>query len=59
MKMFRQQLKDFSMNKYYDKIENWFKKPYKDDGNVIDWFLFFGLAAFAAYAWAQVIKRIN
>lgn len=46
------------MSEYIDKIEGWLKRPYKDDGNVIDWFLFFGLAALAGYIWASAIKRI-
>jgi len=46
------------MNAYITRVENWLKRPYKQDGNVIDWFLFLSFAAFIGWVWSTAIKRV-
>jgi hypothetical protein len=46
------------MNALLAEIKDWAHKPYREDGNLLDWFLFIGLWIVAAYLWARVIRRL-
>lgn len=37
----------------------WWDHPFKEDGSVIDWFLFLGLILIIAWLWSRVIVRIT
>lgn len=43
---------------FYDDTKHWMAQPYKENGTVIDWVLFFGLMVCASYLWARVIRAI-
>lgn len=43
---------------YWNDVMGWFKHPYNEDGNVIDWFLFFGLVIVINILWLSVIRRL-
>jgi hypothetical protein len=36
----------------------WLKQPYRQNGDVLDWFLFLGLVIVVTMAWGAIIKRI-
>jgi len=43
---------------YVEDVKRWAARPYKQDGNVLDWFLFFGLVILVTVAWSTIIKKI-
>lgn len=46
------------MDDFTNSVTGWLKRPFREDGTVIDWLLFFGLAAVAAILWQRVLKRV-
>lgn len=50
---------DNHLSRYLDSVEKWVKQPFNEKGSVVDWFLFFGLAAVIGYFWTRVIERIG
>ena len=43
---------------YLDDVKRWAKQPYNENGDVVDWILFFGLVVAATFLWTRVIRRI-
>jgi hypothetical protein len=43
---------------YLNDVKAWAAHPYREEGNVIDWFLFVGLWIVATYLWIRVIHRL-
>ena len=43
---------------WLDDTKHWAARPYKPEGSVLDWFLFFGLVAICAFSWTRIIERI-
>lgn len=41
-----------------DNIKLWLAKPYKEDGNLMDWVLFIGLLTVVTILWTRVIRRV-
>lgn len=46
------------MTDIFSDLVAWLKKPYQEDGHVIDWLLFIGLLTAATILWTRVIKRL-
>lgn len=46
------------MENLVSELKDWAKKPYSEEGNVIDWFLFIGLMTAATILWTRVIRRL-
>jgi len=42
-----------------DSIKAFWAKPYNDDMNVTDWFLFYGLLVAIAMVWAMILGHIK
>ena len=40
-------------------ILNWAKKPYRENGTIIDWLLFIGLLTCGSILWTGVVKRLT
>jgi len=43
---------------FLSDLENWTAKPYNEDGNIFDWFLFIGLLTCATILWTRIIRRL-
>lgn len=39
-------------------LKAWASKPYKEEGDLLDWFLFIGVITAATVLWTMVIKRL-
>jgi hypothetical protein len=39
-----------------DRVKHWLNKPYSDDMNVYDWFVFLGFVAIVTLIWSKFIK---
>jgi hypothetical protein len=39
-------------------VRGWLAKPFDEDGNVIDWFLFVGLIGVISWLWSRILVRI-
>ena len=46
------------MDKYWTDIKHWAMHPYNEEGNILDWVLFFGFMVSITYLWTRVIRRI-
>jgi len=46
------------LDQWLTDVKRWASKPYKDNGNLLDWFLFIGIWIVAGYLWSRVIKRL-
>jgi len=44
--------------KVCEAVKSWLAKPFDEDGNVIDWFLFIGLMGIISWLWTRILKRI-
>ena len=40
-----------------DGISNFFAKPFKPEGNALDWFLFFGLLIAISVVWRIILSH--
>lgn len=40
------------------EFKDFLKRPYSDDGNLFDWFLFIGMLTAMTILWTRVIKRL-
>lgn len=39
-------------------LKAWAKKPYNENGDLLDWFLFIGLLTVCTILWTRVIRRL-
>lgn len=39
-------------------VNKWLKQPFKEEGSVIDWFLFLGLVFVIIILWQRILMRI-
>lgn len=46
------------LDKYWNDVKVWAKKPYDENGDVLDWVLFLGLITVATFLWTRVIRAI-
>lgn len=46
------------MNTFLADVKGWLKKPYDENGSVLDWVLFLGLMTVITILWTRVIKRL-
>jgi len=46
------------LDKFIADFKHWAARPYKEDGNVLDWALFLGFVACISIMWSRVIARI-
>lgn len=44
---------------FVNGLKAFYAKPYKGDGDALDWFLFFGFSAACVYLWHTVVKEIG
>jgi hypothetical protein len=42
----------------FEGLKHWAKKPYSDDGDLLDWILFIGMLTCVTVLWTRVIKRL-
>ena len=47
------------MNAVLADFAKWFAKPYDQDMNVGDWFLFLGLVAILSFAWSRILQYMQ
>ncbi len=40
------------------EFKAWAAKPYRENGSLLDWFLFIGLLTVATILWTRVVKEI-
>ena len=43
---------------FCQRIRDWLAKPYDDDGDVFNWFLFIGLIAVIGWLWSRILRSI-
>lgn len=46
------------LEQYIDDVKNWAAHPYKENGNLVDWFLFVGLLTVGTILWTKVVREI-
>lgn len=39
-------------------VREWLKKPFDENGNAFDWFLFVGLIGIISWLWTRILARI-
>lgn len=44
---------------FTDIVVNWAKQPFRPDGDLIDWILFWGIAVLASFIWSQILKDVQ
>jgi hypothetical protein len=47
------------MEKLLNGTKDWLKRPFREDGSAIDWFLFVGLMIAISFIWSRILARIN
>lgn len=40
------------------RVQAWLAKPFNQDGNILDWFLFVGFIGVVSWLWSRVLVRI-
>lgn len=43
---------------FCEGVRAWFSRPFNEDGDVKDWFLFVGFIAVASWIWSRILERI-
>lgn len=43
---------------FCQRVRDWVAKPFNEDGNVFDWFLFVGLIGVISWLWSRILVRI-
>ncbi len=46
------------IDKHISDFKSWAAKPYRENGSLLDWFLFIGLLTVATILWTRVVKEI-
>ena len=46
------------LDTFISDLKAWVKKPYDENGSLLDWVLFVGLWVAAAILWTRVIRRL-
>lgn len=46
------------LDTFITDFKRWAARPYKEDGNILDWTLFLGFVAAISILWSRVIARI-
>ncbi len=46
------------LNNWLNDVKGWAKQPYREEGDLIDWFLFVGIWVVASILWVRVIRRL-
>ena len=46
------------MDNLISDVKKWLNNPHKENGDIIDWFLFIGLLTACTILWTRVIKRL-
>ncbi len=46
------------LENYISDVKKWLAKPYDENGDILDWALFFGLMVAITILWTRVISRI-
>jgi hypothetical protein len=46
------------LNSFITDLKAWARKPYDDEMNLFDWFLFIGIWVVATILWTRVIRRL-
>lgn len=44
---------------FWNDVKRWASQPYRENGNLFDWFLFIGLWIVATALWIRVIRRLT
>ncbi len=44
---------------FCNAVRAWVKKPFDEDGNVLDWFLFVGFIGLVSWLWSRILVRIT
>lgn len=47
------------LEKLYNGTVDWLKRPFREEGSALDWFLFVGLMLAIGWLWSRVIERVN
>lgn len=43
---------------FVSDLKQWAKKPYNENGDLLDWILFIGLLTVCTILWTRVIRRL-
>lgn len=43
---------------FCSQVQRWLKQPFKEDGSVLNWFLFTLLIMIAIWFWSRILARI-
>jgi hypothetical protein len=46
------------MQQLVQDLKDWARKPYNENGSLIDWFLFIGVLTACTILWTRVIRRL-
>jgi hypothetical protein len=47
-----------AVNAVGDSVKGFLKRPFREDGTALDWFLFLGLTIVISVLWGRIIKRL-
>jgi hypothetical protein len=46
------------LERFKEDFKTWAARPYRDDGDLVDWLLFIGLLTVGTILWTRVIKEV-
>jgi hypothetical protein len=46
------------LDNFISDFKNWAARPYREDGDLLDWVLFVGVLTCGTILWTRVIKRL-
>ena len=46
------------LNNWLNDVKVWAAKPYREEGDLMDWVLFVGIWVCASILWVRVIRRL-
>ena len=47
------------LDSFISDVKHWAARPYQEDGDILDWFLFIGLLTVCGILWTRVLRRIG
>jgi len=47
------------VDKILNGTKDWLKRPFREDGSAINWFLFVGLMLAISWLWSRILQRIG
>lgn len=46
------------VERFISDVKNWAGRPYREDGDLLDWILFVGLLTVGTILWTRVVREV-